>query len=300
MSSWRMRMRKGNGGLDMFEQCLIQGVAAIHYAPVEDVDLSRFIEAEPPPEWQDLESSQSGSLRKFAWRIKGGDTIYVAESYPSRLVGIGRVRGSERVAAYRYSDHTPIIDDEQHPWRHLIDVVWEQKFEVRYPFPWSAQAAVLDLQAPELKRIRALLDGRQNPKESRDPSALDRPEEESRDDQIQQRQLEDWAYTRYTAAAIKTIQRRHVALCNRFTSWLTCTFAIPYEVERRNVDLSFRHKGATYLIEFKIAYSGDAKPAIREALGQILEYLKWLTLPLFFGWPSRYGFEFSDGCPLSR
>jgi hypothetical protein len=323
-------MRKGNGGPDMFERCLFHGVAAIHYNPVESVNLNQFSEADPPPEWGELESSQSGSLRKFAWRVRGGDTIYVAESYPSRLVGLGRVRGSESLPAYQYREKTPIMDDEGHPWRHILDVEWEQDFDpVAYPEPWAAQTTVLDLEPSELTRIQKLLRRNRLPNNSR-ATASHGQREESPEDLIQQRQLEDWAYTRYTTGAIKTIQRRHVALCNRFTGWLTATLKTLYRVERRNIDLTFRHGGVKYLVEFKIVYSGDPKPAIREALGQILEYnyypgryahdkwvlvldckpnsadlaflerLRQLSLPISLGWPSATGFEFSDGCSLCQ
>jgi hypothetical protein len=44
------------------------------------------------------------------------------------------------------------------------------------------------------------------------------------------------------------------------------------EVERRYIDVTFRLKRESVLVEFKIAYNSDPKPAIREALGQILEY----------------------------
>jgi hypothetical protein len=331
MNHWRMRMRKGNGGSDMFEQCLIHGVAAIHYNPVESVDLSRYSESDLPDPWSELENSQSGSLKKFAWRIKGGDTIYVAESYPSRLVGVGRVRGTQAVGGYHYDPHTPIIDDDLHPWRHLVHVEWEQDFEaIRYPNPYCAQATVLDLQAPELRKIQTLLARHRKPNSSRGPSSVSQSEEDTADEQIQRRELEDWAYTRYTSRAIKTIQRRHVMLCKQFTQWLTSKGNISYRVERRNIDLTFQQDELSYLVEFKIAYSGDPKPAIREALGQILEYnhyprrkphdhwilvldcqpttddlnflgrLRLLGLPLAFGWPSASGFEFSTDSPIAR
>jgi hypothetical protein len=234
-------MRKGNGGSDMFEQCLIHGVAAIHYNPVESVDLSRYSESDLPDPWWELENSQSGSLKKFAWRIKGGDTIYVAESYPSRLVGVGRVRGTQAVGGYHYDPHTPIIDDDLHPWRHLVHVEWEQDFEaIRYPNPYCAQATVLDLQAPELRKIQTLLARHRKPNSSRGPSSVSQSEEDTADEQIQRRELEDWAYTRYTSRAIKTIQRRHVMLCKQFTQWLTSKENISYRVERRNIDLTFQ------------------------------------------------------------
>ena len=212
-----------------------------------------------------------------------------------------------------------------------MHVEWEQDFEaIRYPKPYCAQATVLDLQAPELRKIQTLLARHRKPNSSRGPSSVSQSEEDTADEQIQCRELEDWAYTHYTSRAIKTIQRRHVMLCEQFTQWLTSKGNISYRVERRNIDLTFQQDELSYLVEFKIAYSGDPKPAIREALGQILEYnhyprrkphdhwilvldcqpttddlnflgrLRLLGLPLAFGWPSASGFEFSTDCPIAR
>ena len=324
-------MRKGNGGLDMFESCLVNGVAAIHYPPVESVDLSRYSEDDLPPEWSNLESSQSGSLRKLAWRIRGGDTLFVAESYPSRLVGVGRVRGTGEGPAYRYWQDTAIVDDDGQPWRHVLDVDWEQDFEaISYPNPWAAQATVLDLDSrpEEIAKVESLLRASRIPK--RRAPGTSQSNAESADELIQRRQLEDWAYTRYTKEAVRTIQRRHATICNAFTSWIAKTGAVKsWIVERNNIDLSFHHGGARYLVEFKVAYSKDPKPAIREALGQVLEYnyypgrnsfdhwilvldccptandleflsrLRALSLPLSLGWFSQGEFAFSPGCPLT-
>jgi len=329
MKYWRMRMRNGNGGLDMFEQCLLHGLAAIHYPAVESIDLSRYAEDHLPPEWEHLKSSQSGSLKKLAWRIRGGDTIYVAESYPSRLVGVGRVRGAEDAPAYHYIDQTPVVDDGGHPWRHVLNVEWEEDFEpIPYPEPWAAQATVLDLEPAEIKKIQSLCRAHRAPNTRRHRSGMS-PSGGSAEDLIQRRQLEDWAYTRYTGEAIKKIQRRHASLCNEFTSWLGRVFDVPYRIERMNIDLCFRLNGVRLLVEFKIAYTGDPKPAIREALGQILEYnyypgrkhfdhwilvlncspthadleflrrIRRVGLPISYGWPSTRGFDFSPGCPLA-
>jgi hypothetical protein len=42
--------------------------------------------------------------------------------------------------------------------------------------------------------------------------------------------------------------------------------------EKKQIDATFVVKKVTFLVEFKIAYQGNTKRAIREALGQILEY----------------------------
>jgi hypothetical protein len=53
-----------------------------------------------------------------AWRMRGGDLIYVAESYPSRIVAVGRVKGELNARAYRFVADTKIVDDDERPWRH--------------------------------------------------------------------------------------------------------------------------------------------------------------------------------------
>jgi hypothetical protein len=78
--------------------------------------------------------------------------------------------------------------------------------------------------------------------------------------------------TRYTSAALRVIRRKHVALSNRFRSWLELTYGVRVLQERQQVDATFETGGKTFLTEFKIAYQGNTKRAIREALGQILEY----------------------------
>jgi hypothetical protein len=330
MKYWRMRMRKGWHGFDMFRKCRAEGVAAIHYTPVEDVNLTNFSEDDLPPQWSGLEPAQKGSLRKVAWRIRGGDVIYVAESNPSRIVCVGRVKGPDGSRAYHYVANTPIADDDKHPWRHQIDVEWGELLDVPYPAPHATQNTVLELKPPEVARIKNLIRGSvkensvSNPRPEGRPSAKgDETEEE-----IHLRQLEESAYTRYTAESIRKIDRRHVKLCNDFTNWLISNHGIKCNVERRNIDVTFRLGKQSALVEFKIAYNGDPKPAIREALGQILEYnhypdrvtydqwvlildckpteadgtflktLRKYRIPLSYGWQTEVGFEFSQESPL--
>jgi hypothetical protein len=331
---WRMRMRKKEGGEDMFPQCLSEGVAAIHYTPVESVDLSLFSEEDLPPEWAGLESPQSGNLKKFAWRIRGGDVIYVATSHPSRIVGVGRVRGTEDTTAYQYLSKTPIVDKGGAPWRHTISVDWEQVFTpVRHENPRAPMLAVLDLTSSEVAKIqRSLREGRKVPRSAfgGTEGALDRASDTGANTDIQVRLVENSGYTRYSKEAIRAIERRHATLCNRFTEWLQKTRRIICDVERRNIDVTFRLNQQKILVEFKIAYHSDPKPAIREALGQILAYnfypdrirndhwilvldcapteadhiflerIREFNLPLSYGWLEEGEFRFSAECPLLR
>ncbi|WP_158790785.1 hypothetical protein [Granulicella sp. L60] len=334
MNYWRMRMRKGNGGEDMFRQCVSKEIAAIHYTPVESVDLAQFSEDDVPEAWAELESAQSGSLRKFAWRIRGGDMIYVAESYPSRIVAVGRVRGSDRISAYRYWADTPIMDEDGHPWRHTVSVEWEQLFNpIAYPKPWATQATVLDLPHSEVMKIKSLLRHERKALQSTSNVSTNENDGAPRtevDEEIQRRLIESTGYSRYSKEAIRVIDRKHAKLCNQFTEWLEMTQRIVCQVERRHIDVTFRLKQKTILVEFKIAYRLDPKPAIREALGQILEYnfypdrklfdhwilvldcapthndrvflerLRDLNLPLSYGWLEEGSFRFSGDCPLFR
>ncbi len=330
MKYWRMRMRKGWHGPDMFRKCRAEGAAAIHYTPVEDVNLSDLSEDSLPPKWSSLAPGQSGSLKKVAWQIRGGDIIYVAQSNPSQIVCVGRVKGPGGSRAYRFVANTPIVDRDGHPWCHQINVEWGKLLEIPYPAPQATQTTVLELKPSEIARIKNLIRGGAkggalaNSKPGGRPSAKDNDD----DEEIHLRQLEESAYTRYTAESLRRIDRRHVKLCKGFTEWLLSTHRIKCNVERRNIDATFRIGGQSTLVEFKVAYQYDPKPAIREALGQILEYnhypdrvtrdqwilvldcepaeadrtflktLRKYGIPLSYGWQTQDGFEFSRESPL--
>jgi hypothetical protein len=329
-------MRKGNGGTDMFRPCRANGVAAIHYTPVEDVNLSEFSENNLPPEWSDLEPAQKGSLRNVAWRICGGDVIYVAESYPSRIVGVGRVKGADGTQAYHFLTDTPVVDDDDHPWRHLVNVEWEQNFPkkgIRYPEPWAPQITVLELEPSETAKIKKLIRSKSKNDGSASHSKAGRQAsvaEDGTEEEINLRQLEETAYTRYTTEALRIIDRKHVKLCNAFKDWLFSAHGIKCNIERRNIDATFRMGKQSVLVEFKVAYHSDPKPAIREALGQIFEYnhypertthdqwilvldvmptetdriflktLRKYEIPLSYGWQTSKGFQFSQESPLFK
>jgi len=295
------------------------------------VDLSNFGEDDPPPEWADLKPAQSGSLRKVGWQIRGGDIIYVAESNPSRIICVGRVKGPGGSRAYKFVANTPILDKDGHPWSHQIEVEWGKLLDVHYPEPRATQNTVLKLDPSERERIRRLIRAHHREDSSAPHSRPGRntsAEEANAEEEIHIRQLEESAYSRYTREDIRIIDRRHVKLCKAFTDWIFQTHGIKCSVERRNIDLTFRLGSRSLLVEFKVAYHSYPKPAIREALGQILEYnhypdrkthdqwilildcmptdadrtflktLRKYGLPLSYGWQSSRGFEFSRDSPL--
>jgi hypothetical protein len=314
----------------MFPKCRAEGVAAIHYTPVEDVNLTDISEDALPSQWSSLQPAQSGSLRKVAWRIRGGDVIYVAESNPSRIVCVGRVKGPDGSRAYRFVADTPIVDDDDHPWCHQINVEWGKLLHIPYPTPFATQNTVLELKPPEIARIRNLIrvSGKGDSVFISKPGGRTTAKENETEEEIHLRQLEESAYTRYTAESIRRIDRRHVKLCNAFADWLISNHGIECSVERRNIDVTFRIGMQKVLVEFKVAYNGDPKPAIREALGQILEYnhypdrvthdqwilvldckpteadrtflktLRKYRIPLSYGLQTQDGFEFSRESPL--
>jgi|ERR1039458_2203067 hypothetical protein len=127
---------------------------------------------------------------------------------------------------------------------------------------------------------------------------------------------------------IKTITPRHKTLAIQLIDWLRDNHSIAALWEQKGVDICFLHQGLSVLAELKIAYGGDTRHAVREALGQILEYNhhprrqardRWLLvldteptqddelfvrslreayeLPLTLGWKSQDGFSFCSRWP---
>lgn len=85
-------------------------------------------------------------------------------------------------------------------------------------------------------------------------------------------QLIEDSYLRFTGQQQKVIARLHNRLSNRFRVWLEKTGAtnILAEVDRVDVQCMFRND--TYLFELKTCFQQSTKHAMREAIGQILEY----------------------------
>jgi hypothetical protein len=125
---------------------------------------------------------------------------------------------------------------------------------------------------------------------------------------------------------------RHKELCNKFISWLDSTGRVVLGREKNRVDVEFRDGKSFCRAELKTCYNMTTTLAIRDALGQLLEYnyYGWRTpadrwfivldsipsgedvkyvrnlskkkrLPLFLCWKSENGFQTdSDGVQLDQ
>lgn len=126
MKIWRMSMRVGNRGYEMWPLCRKLGVASITYWPFEDTDFSIYTMDEAKDLLRYLSSSQKFSLLSVAYVMKKGDIIYVKQG--TQIVGRGVVKGP-----YKF-DHKsrlrcPIHEGQTIPWNHQVPVDWDSNFE---------------------------------------------------------------------------------------------------------------------------------------------------------------------------
>lgn len=141
--------------------------------------------------------------------------------------------------------------------------------------------------------------------------------------------LAEDAYYRESPASLERIIRRHNALSNRFAAWLESSGFDHVDHHRNAADVTFSRRGAECRAELKTCYGVGSTKAIREALGQLLEYnlypgknqaslwaiiiderpsrhdieyllvlKRQLKLPLSLGWKERDGFVFPEGLEL--
>ena len=118
MATWRMAFRAGNDGPPMWPECRRLGIAAIHYDPLHDIDLSHGEAAVPRALWSLLASAQKSSVKRFAYEMRPGDVIYVKEG--PRIVGRGVVAGP-----YQFVPAPAIAEPSGAPWQHQRPVAWE-------------------------------------------------------------------------------------------------------------------------------------------------------------------------------
>lgn len=121
MPAWRMSFRAGTNGEEMWPHAHRRGVAVIEYAPVDDLDLSKFEPGEPRAAWSQLAPSQSASLRRFVHEMAVGDVIYVKQG--PMIVGKGEV-----TSGYRFEKRTRVRGPDGTPWQHQRRVTWVQGF----------------------------------------------------------------------------------------------------------------------------------------------------------------------------
>lgn len=129
-------------------------------------------------------------------------------------------------------------------------------------------------------------------------------------------------YYRESASKLKIIIPKHNKLSNEFSAWLLGK-GVSARQEENYIDILFEVDGVEYIAELKIVYGVGATKAIREAIGQLLEYnyypgrmkkSEWMIvldqqpsqsdreymsslieerqLPLRLGWQVEGGFEF--------
>jgi hypothetical protein len=310
-----MKLRAGSHGQDMWPLCEKHSVAALTYDGIQNIDLARYSRKHRPPGWNQIKGGAAkGSVSYFAWSIRGGDWIFVADALGHKIVGKGFAKATKGHLAYHFDGGSPIIDHTGERWQHLINVDWDGAF-VPFPYehPRAPQHTVLGLKQNEIDHFeRAKREG-----EHRQRGLTE--------EEVQDTLLLEAGYLRYTPVALRWIRREHVALSNQFVVWLENTHGIRATQERKQIDAAFEVGSKRFLAEFKIAYMGNTKQAIREALGQILEYNhypprishdQWLLildtepcekdkaflrrlrdvfgLPLTLGWKTDSGFDFED------
>jgi hypothetical protein len=126
----------------------------------------------------------------------------------------------------------------------------------------------------------------------------------------------------------KRIIPRHNKLSNFFAKWLRNEGFVNVVQEENFIDVTFIRNNATFRAELKVCYGVGSTKAIREALGQLLEYnyyvgrnpadywviildervsdsdieyvdrLKYhLGLPIFLGWKEGENFLFTENLP---
>lgn len=134
--------------------------------------------------------------------------------------------------------------------------------------------------------------------------------------------LAEDGYYRESSSNLKRIIPKHNILSNTFCRWLTDR-GIKAKQEENYIDIFFELGDESYIAELKITYGVGTTKAIRESLGQLLEYNhypgryvkgKWLIvldqdpmdtdfeyidnlrkeryLPLFLGWQAGTDFQF--------
>lgn len=261
MNYWRMKLRNGSHGEDLWDVCKRESVVAITYPGIQDVDLQPYSRENYPPGWKEIKfSGPKGSLAHFAWDIKGGDAVYIGDSVSRKIVGMGFARAKIGALAYRFDARSPISPRGEYPWCHLIDMDWDNDFAQFSYRDRAPQTTVLKLEPSEIRAF------------ARSEQVAEHHNQGLTDRAVRDALLLETCYPRYTPAARRLIRRKHVILSNCFMRWLASVHGIRAIQERKQLDATFQAGGKNFLVEFKIAYHGDTKRAIREALGQILEY----------------------------
>ena len=148
MTVWRMSMRCGSEGDEMWLKCHRKGVAGISYRPFIGVNLTGYPEGEPVELWEELRKGQIGFFRRVVYDMSKGDIIYVKQG--PKIVGRGTVLGS-----YQFEPDCDIVSDNypDRPFEHQVPVDWDKDFAPIDILLGSEISTVLRLEG---KRLRTL------------------------------------------------------------------------------------------------------------------------------------------------
>lgn len=147
MNIWRMKLRAGNHGDDMFPQCRERGIAAITYQAIFNTDLTRHTKRDLDP---GVQGAARSSVFRFAWEIRGGDGItHLAEL---KICYGGNTRAAIRGAMRQLLEYNHYPSrSEAHCWwlvmdhhpagtdREYIDVL-RTKYALPLTLTWSVGA----------------------------------------------------------------------------------------------------------------------------------------------------------------
>jgi hypothetical protein len=230
-------------------------VAAIGYAPLEHIDLSKHPEQSPSSLWDQLAPSQKASLRRVAYKMKGGDIIYVREG--GKVVGRGVIKGRPGDSAYFFDSGSRIGLDHSRDWRHHVPVEWDMEFQP-VSKSWRDQLTVLRLEPEDVAAIEKLEISEQKIEKQKEAQGTDFLSEE--------------AYPRVSKEISRIIIPRHKKLSNELREWLRAKHKIDAVQEEKFIDVRFEKDGRQYLAELKVCYGIGTRKSIREALAQLIEY----------------------------
>jgi hypothetical protein len=183
--------------------------------------------------------------------MQGGDIIFIGDSVSKSIIAKGYLTCKPGTRAYRYNSHDPVREQENlhAPWRHEVAVAWDDDF---VPFGYKDGAPQHTVMRFDPTWTCASLGGTE--------------------DEGEAAFLTETAYLRKTRASEKNVLRLHAALSNRFRAWLKRRFQVTAIQEENHEDIHFIDRGTSYVAELKTCYGGNTKAALREALGQIIEY----------------------------
>lgn len=313
MTIWRMAMRHGDYGKFAHGIYIPMGVAAITYHGIAEVDFTDIPLKDAKIVWKSLASSQKGSLKHLCYDMAGGDTIFVKAG--PMIVNSGVVRGAigERAYRFNYAKEDGRNGRYEH-WFQQVPVAWRDDFvPIRIQVGSNPRPAIQEISVADARRIMRDLD--------QELASTPPPTQE---DEL----LRTESYLRATSASMRTITPRHNLLSNQFRKWLEREHSIKATQEKAQVDVRFSRGNIEVLAELKVCEGGSTRHAIREALGQLLEYnfyperkptKEWLIvldtepddsdrsyvkmlrdrlrLPLYLAWRSEAGFAFSPSWP---